>query len=123
MTETNILTFEQMRLVVVVYSSAIIPLLLIPYLSWKKIIPSWVIVVYMISFIVCAFGWEIWFTYGLFEGDNVNLRRVSQLSMAIPMHINRLFNSLADAGTICIGGLFLTWQILSINNAILKKWH
>ena len=122
MAEADILTFEQMRLVVVVYSSAIIPLLLIPYLSWKKIIPSWVIVVYMISFIACAFGWEIWFTYGLFEGDNVNMRRASQLSMAIPMHINWILNSLADAGTICIGGLFLTWRILSRNNEIFKKW-
>ena len=59
----------------------------------------------------------------MFEGDNVNMRRASQLSAAIPMHINWLLNSLADAGTICIGGLLLTWRILNKNNAILKKWH
>ena len=115
MAETNILTFEQLRLVIVVYASAIIPLILIPYLTWKNLIPSWVIMIYIISFIACALGWEIWFTYGLFEGDNVNLRRASQLSVAIPMHINWLLNSLADAGTICIGGLFITWRILNKN--------
>ena len=124
MIDTNtILTFEQLRLVIVVYTSAIIPLILIPYLTWKNFIPSWIIVIYMISFIACALGWEIWFTYGLFEGDNVDLRRASQLSVAIPMHINWLLNSLADAGTICIGGLLLTWRILNKNNAIFKKWH
>ena len=67
MAETNILTFEQLRLVIVVYTSAIIPLILIPYLTWKNLIPSWVIMIYVISFLACALGWEIWFTYGLFK--------------------------------------------------------
>ena len=123
MADTDSLTFEQLRLVLVVYISAIIPLILIPYLTWKKYIPSWIIMIYIVSFIICALGWEIWFTYGIFDGDSVDLRRASQLSKIIPIHINWLLNSLADAGTICIGGLFLTWRLLKKNNMIFEKWH
>ena len=67
------LTLEQIRLIAVVYTSAIIPLFLIPYLHVKKLIPTWVPFIYMLSFIVCALGWELWFTYGWINGDNVNL--------------------------------------------------
>jgi hypothetical protein len=37
------LTFEQVRLVVIVYSSAIIPMFAIPILHHRKLIPSWVL--------------------------------------------------------------------------------
>ena len=77
----------------------------------------------MLSFIVCALGWELWFTYGWINGDNVNLRRAPQLSAMLPMHINWLLNSLADAGTICLGGLYLTWKIMKKNSKIFYIWN
>ena len=111
--EFNQLSFEQLRLVLVIYISSIVPLILIPYLHFKKKIPPWSLHIYILFFFICALGWEVWFNYGLLNGDNVNLRRAGQLSAAIPIHLNWILNSLADAGTICIGGLFLTWKILN----------
>ena len=69
------LTFEQLRLVIVVYTSSLVPLILIPYLYRNNRIPTWVPYIYAISFIVCALGWELWFNYGFIYGDNVDLRR------------------------------------------------
>jgi len=118
-----ILTFEQLRLIVVVYLSSIIPLILIPIFYFMRKIPSWVPFIYFITILLCAIGWEIWFTYGLIDGDNVNLRRASVLSLIIPIHLNWLLNSLADAGTICLGGLYLSWLVLKKNNNIFYKWN
>ena len=117
------LTFEQLRLVIVVYTSSIVPLILIPYCRFKKMIPSWVPVIYVLMFIICALGWEIWFTYGWVDGVSVNMRRAPVLSMIIPMHLNWILNSLADAGAICLGGLLITWKILDKDNSILNKWN
>ena len=117
------LTFEQLRLVIVVYASSIVPLLLIPYLWIKNKIPSWTLSLYIICFIACALGWEIWFTYGWIGGMDVNLRRAPVLSNFLPIHINWLLNSLADAGTICMGGLLLTWKIFNKNKNIFYKWN
>lgn len=123
MTETDSLTFEQLRLVIVVYTSSLVPLLFIPYLKWKNKISTSLVIIYLVSFFVCALGWELWFTYGFVNGDNVNLRRAKQLSEAIPMNLNWILNSLADAGTICIGGLYITWIMLKRNDKIFYKWN
>ncbi len=64
--------------------------------------------VYLTSFLICAFGWEIWFTYGWVDGDHVNLRRTDYLNRTIPAHINWIVNSLYDAA-ICLAGLFCLW--------------
>ena len=116
------LTSEQIRLVFVVYASSIIPLFLIPTLYYKKIIPQWSLLIYVASILLCALGWELWFTYGWIDGDNVNIRRADILSFMIPMHINWLLNSLADAGTICFGGLYITWRIMKKNSKIFYQW-
>ena len=117
------LTFEQLRLIVVVYTSSLVPLVLIPYLYINNKVPAWVPYIYAIFFIVCALGWELWFNYGLVYGDNVDLRRAAQLSTKLPIHVNWLLNSLADSGTICLGGLYLTWIFMKKNNSIFYKWN
>merc|ERR1740129_1961166 len=89
------LTFEQLRLVCVVYSTSVGPLILIPLLYHLRKVPDWVPVVYVLTFLVCALGWELWFTYGWVAGDPVDARRAPALSAAIPLHINWLANSLA----------------------------
>ena len=117
------LTFEQLRLVIVVYTSALVPLLLIPILHWRKLIPVWVLPFYVAVFIVCAIGWELWFNYGLVAGDSVNIRRPEVLNQMIPLHINGLLNSLADAGTICCGTLLLVWLLMGRQSSIYRQWH
>ena len=119
----DLLSFEQLRLVLVVYISSIIPLILIPYLYFKNIIPSWSVHIYILFFFICALGWEIWFNYGLINGDDVNLRRSEILSSFLPININWLLNSLADAGTICLGGLYLALKLMRNNESVLKQWN
>ena len=116
------LTFEQLRLVVIVYSSAIIPLLAIPILHHRKLIPSWVLPFYIKAFFLCLIGWEIWFNYGLVAGDSVNIRRADVLNKMIPLHINGLLNSLADAGTICCGTLLVVWLAMGRQDFVYRQW-
>ena len=71
------MTFEQMRLVFVVYTSALLPLFILPYLWRRALIPAWSLRVYIGSFLACALGWELWFTYGWVAGDPVVVRRAS----------------------------------------------
>ncbi len=118
----DLLSFEQLRLIFVVYFSSLVPLLLIPYLHFKKKIPVWSLHVYILFFLICAFGWEIWFNYGLINGDSVDIRRAEILSVFLPIHINWLLNSLADAGTICLGGLYLAMKIRGEGNNVLLRW-
>ena len=92
---------EELRVIMVVYFSALVPLSYLLY-SYKKL-PAWAPLVYVVCFLICALGWELWFTYGWVDGDDVNLRRSATLSAWIPMDINWILNSLADAGTIALG--------------------
>ena len=85
--ELSNLTFEQLRLIIVVYSASIIPLITIPYFTYKNKIPKWVFKLYVLMFLICAFGWELWFTYGWVDGTCVNLRRADILSYYIPILI------------------------------------
>ena len=119
--ESSNLTFEQLRLVFVVYSSSVVPLVLIPYLFYKNKISINVIKLYVAMFIVCALGWELWFTYGWIDGFAVDLRRADILNYYLPKNINWILNSLADSGTICLGGLLITKKILK-NNLFIYKW-
>lgn len=116
------LTPEQLRVVTVVYVSAIVPLALVPALRARGSIPAWVPTVYVTSFLACAIGWELWFTYGWVAGNPVDLRRAPALSAAIPIHLNWVLNSLADAGSICLGGLLLVWISFDRNGAVLRRW-
>ena len=79
--------------------------------------------VYILSFLICSLGWELWFTFGWFEGDPVDERRSNILNLAIPKNINWLLNSLGDAGTICIGGLWLTWVLTGRCLSIFENWE
>jgi hypothetical protein len=114
---------EHLRVATVVYVSAIAPLLLIPVLRMKRVIPAWVPLAYIASFVVCAAGWEIWFTYGWVGGDPVDVRRAAALNAAIPMHVNWVLNSLADAGTICMGGLVLVWRVFGRQGVVFREWN
>jgi len=111
---------EELRVIMVVYFSALVPLSYLLY-SYKKL-PAWAPLVYVVCFLICALGWELWFTYGWVDGDDVNLRRSATLSAWIPMDINWILNSLADAGTIALGGLWLTWKLCASDSRIFLNW-
>ena len=115
------MNFEEARVIAIVYFSAVVPLILI--LRHRHKMPSWVPVIYIGSFLVCAIGWEIWFTYGLIDGDSVMIRRSPVLNAWIPLHINWIVNSLADAGTICLGGLWLMWRLNGKNMQVFHQWN
>ena len=115
------MTLEELRVITIVYVSALAPLII--YFYKKDRIPIWVPSIYLGSFLVCALGWELWFTYGWIDGDPVNLRRSATLNQWIPIHLNWLLNSIADAGTISLGGLWLMWRYSGKNNQIFQEWN
>ena len=85
--------------------------------------PAWATQAYLGSFLLCALGWEIWFTYGLVAGDAVDLRRADVLNQYLPIHINWLLNSLADAGSITLVGLWLMWLVSGKDEEVFQSWH
>lgn len=72
------MSFEEIRIICVVYTSVIFPLIII--FKYKSILPTWVPVIYLGSFFACAIGWELWFTYGWIDGVSVDLRRTEALN-------------------------------------------
>ena len=114
------MSFEEIRFITVVYASSIIPILIL--LKCHSQLPKWVPAIYIGSFIVCALGWEVWFTYGLINGESVIERRSDILNQWIPLHLNWILNSLADAGTVCLGGLWLVWMMSNKKNNIFDSW-
>ena len=115
------MTLEELRVITIVYVSALAPLII--YFYKKDRIPLWVPSIYIGSFLLCSLGWELWFTYGWIDGDPVNIRRSEALNQWIPLHINWLLNSMADAGTISLGGLWLMWKFSGKNNQVFQVWN
>ena len=114
------MSFEEIRVITIVYISALLPIYLV--IKNKSGLPDWVPSIYIGAFIVCALGWELWFTYGWIDGDSVNIRRSENLNQWLPMHINWLMNSLADAGTITLGGLWLMWMNAKKDYKVFTYW-
>ena len=117
------MTFEELRVVVVIYTTAIVPIILLFNLHLKNQLPRSILNIYISSFLICALGWELWFTYGLYAGDPVDLRRSGILNQFIPKNINWLMNSLADAGTISLGGILLTGKLMGSNRRVFNEWN
>tara|TARA_B100000497_G_C7642432_1_gene386253 strand:+ start:175 stop:777 length:603 start_codon:yes stop_codon:yes gene_type:complete len=115
------MSLEELRVITIVYVSALAPLII--YFYKKDSIPLWVPSIYLGSFLICSLSWELWFTYGWIDGDPVNVRRSEVLNTWIPMHLNWLLNSLADAGTISMGGLWLMWKYSKQNIEVFEQWN
>ena len=115
------MSLEELRVIVIVYVSALAPLIFL--YTKKQQIPSWASLLYLGALITCAAGWELWFTYGWIDGDPVNIRRSAVLNAWLPMDINWLLNSMADAGTISLGGLWLMWKLSNQNYDIFLSWN
>ena len=70
---------------------------------------TWITFTLLSSFLIAAFGWELWVNYGILNGDEVTLRRSEALSCAIPLHVNWLVNSLADTGIVWFAIILVYW--------------
>ena len=117
------MSLDELRIIVVVYISALAPILIMIGLYRKDQLPRSIIKIYLSTFLVCALGWELWFNYGLYAGDPVDLRRSEILNLYIPKNINWLMNSLADAGTVSLGGILITGKILGLGRAVFNRWN
>jgi hypothetical protein len=117
------LTSAKFGTVAIVYMASIVPAIFLLYLYAAKKLPKWLFAVYLSSFLVCALGWEIWLTYGLVDGLDVNSRRPEALSAAIPMHINWMLNSLGDAAAVGLVGVLLVWLSYGRSDVAFRSWH
>ena len=114
------MSFEEIRVITIVYLAVLLPLVI--YLTNKSKIPSWIPSFYIVSIVVCALGWELWFTYGWLDGDAVNIRRSEALNTWLPKNINWLMNSIGDAGAVLCGGVWLMWITHKKDPIVFKKW-
>ena len=114
------MSLEEARVIVVVYTAVLLPLII--YFFNKSKIPSWVPSFYIIAVIVCALGWEIWFTFGWLDGDPVDIRRSAALNTWLPKNINWLMNSMGDAGAVLLGGFWLMWLTHNKDNSVFLEW-
>ena len=101
------MSFEEIRVITVVYSAVLLPLFI--YLRNKSRLPNWIPTFYLVGVVACALGWEIWFTYGWIDGDSVDIRRSGALNSWLPKNKNWLLNSMGDAGGVLLGGAWLMW--------------
>ena len=108
------------RRTIIVYLSAIAPIILSLYLLYKSQMKKWIALTLLSSFLIAAIGWEIWVNFGLVDGDPVNIRRSAAMTCAISMEINWLVNSLADTGIVWFAIFlfigFFQKELLSIIN-------
>ena len=114
------LTESQAFVVRNLYLCALVPLATVLILSGRM--PRWALAVYGYSFLICALGWEVWYTYGLVGGLPVDARRAPAMSEAIPQHLNWVLTSLFDAA-ICGIGLFLIWLIYGFKDTAFRGWR
>ena len=113
--------YAEIRIILTIFVSAFLPIILLLLLRSK--LKIWIFKYYFTTLIICILGWELWFTYGILGGDTVEIRRSEFLNSWIPQNINWLLNSLADAGTVCLGGLLLTYLIFRRSTEIFTKWQ
>ena len=104
------------------YFAASIPVfLLLRHIFLKKNI-SYVSKVLIWSFVIAAIGWEIWLTYGLGGGLEVDQRRSIALSCAVPQNVNWLMNSLADVFIVWVG-ILLVDKLFKERGSVFLKWE
>ena len=113
--------FDEIRIIAIVYLAVLLPLLI--YFTNKYEFPKWVASFYIISVVVCALGWELWFTYGGVDGHSVDIRRSEVLNTWLPKNLNWLMNSMGDAGAVLLGGVWLMWLTHRKDATIFKQWR
>ena len=71
------------RRTIIVYLSAIAPIILSLYLIYKNQMKKWISLTLLSSFFIAALGWEIWVNFGLIDGDPVSYTHLTLPTIAI----------------------------------------
>jgi len=116
------LTNDELWLVVRLYAFALSPVILGLYYLIKKNIRYNTSIILCLTFFICAAAFELWLTYGLFDGLPVSERRSDALNCAIPQDLNWVLNSLGDVFIVWIG-LFLVKKIFNKTINPFEKWN
>ena len=116
------LTGDELGLVIKVYVASSAPVIALTVLHLKGKLSPWIRNMSAATFLICAWGWELWFTYGWVAGQSVSERRSDALNAAIPQDVNWLVNSLADVG-IGLFGLMLVWLVFGKSDKAFRHWH
>jgi hypothetical protein len=116
------LTGDELALGIKVYAAASAPVIVLSILYLKGKLSRWIGNVSALTFVIYAFGWELWFTYGWVAGQSVSERRSDALNAAIPQNINWLVNSTADVG-IGLFGLMLVWLFFGKTTRAFRQWN
>lgn len=116
------LSNDELWLVIRLYFFALAPILLSFYYLKQKNISTATAFTLLVSFFIAAIGWEIWITYGLWDGLSVNERRSEALNCAVPQNLNWILNSLGDLFVVWIG-LFLLKIWFKNSDSHLRKWN
>lgn len=117
------LSSEQLNTVVTVYLASVLPAFVIAVLYALGKFPRWLFALFVAGFVACALGWEIWLTYGLVDGLDVDSRRPAALAAAIPLHVNWVLNSLGDATSIGLFGVLLVWLFYGRSDRAFVRWR
>ena len=94
---------EELWLIIRLYFFALTPIVLALYYLKKNKININTVITLCLTFFICAFGFEIWLTYGLIDGLPENLRRSEAMNCAIPQDLNWVINSSGDVLLVWIG--------------------
>ena len=113
---------EELWLIIRLYFFALTPIVLALYYFKKNKININTAITLCLAFFICAFGFEIWLTYGLIDGLPVSLRRSEALNCAIPQDLNWVLNSLGDVLVVWIG-LFIVKKIFIKSFNPFEKWN
>jgi len=115
-------TVRQAAVTSLIWFCATIPWLLLCAATYRGALRTWALKTAVLCSITSALGWEIWFTYGLVDGQPVDERRPEPLNRAMPRDINWILNSLDD-GTICMVGMAITWLVSREDGLRRVRWQ
>ncbi|MDB9985539.1 hypothetical protein OAD84_01105 [Pelagibacterales bacterium] len=94
---------DEWRKVMVIFTSIFVTMSVVLYTTLTGKNKKWMISTLIASFLIAVFGYEIWINFGIWNGQDVSMRRSDALNCAIPMQINWLTNSIVDTGVAWLG--------------------
>ena len=78
-----------------------------------KILPTWYLLIFNITFALCMIGWEMWMSYGIVNGDSVDQRSGKENSS------NMVLMCLGDA----LIGVLQIWSVMKIiGPSAFRQW-
>jgi len=115
-------------IIVAIYTLALVPLLFFLTNRLHNKIPTPIVQLYVLGFLLTALGWEIWWTFGLVPpAQGVNERRCPDnpesciQNKLLPQSINWIMTSLYDAAIVCVLGLVFVLKLYGTTE-VMEAW-